>query len=48
MASNIKGPGIYPAQFGAEEAPFDSWDSITKWAVPTASRASSCRHWTVS
>ena len=33
MASNIKGPGIYLAQFGAEEAPFNSWDAITKWAA---------------
>jgi sugar phosphate isomerase/epimerase len=33
MASNIKGPGIYLAQFGAETAPFNSWDAITKWAA---------------
>src|ERR1700704_4550136 len=33
MASNIKGPGIYLAQFGADNAPFNSWDSITKWAA---------------
>jgi len=32
MASNIKGPGIYLAQFASDEAPFDSWQSITRWA----------------
>jgi len=32
MATNIKGPGIYLAQFASDEAPFDSWASITKWA----------------
>ena len=32
MASNIKGPGIYLAQFASDAAPFDSWPSITKWA----------------
>jgi len=29
----IKGPGLFLAQFGGEEAPFNSWDSITKWAA---------------
>ena len=33
MATNIKGPGIYLAQFAGAEAPFDSWDAITKWAA---------------
>ncbi|MGH8798442.1 MAG: sugar phosphate isomerase/epimerase family protein [Caldimonas sp.] len=32
MATNIKGPGIYLAQFASDAAPFDSWQSITKWA----------------
>jgi sugar phosphate isomerase/epimerase len=32
MATNIKGPGIYLAQFASDTAPFDSWDSITRWA----------------
>jgi sugar phosphate isomerase/epimerase len=32
MASNIKGPGIYLAQFASDTAPFDSWSSITRWA----------------
>ena len=33
MATNIKGPGIYLAQFGGDEAPFNSWDAITRWAA---------------
>ena len=33
MATNIKGPGIYLAQFASDVAPFDSWSSITKWAA---------------
>src|SRR4029450_1957709 len=33
MASNIKGPGIYLAQFAGDAAPFDSWDAITRWAA---------------
>ena len=32
MATNIKGPGIYLAQFASDAAPFHSWESITKWA----------------
>ncbi len=32
MATNIKGPGIYLAQFASDTAPFHSWESITKWA----------------
>ena len=32
MATNIKGPGIYLAQFASDTAPFDSWESITRWA----------------
>ena len=32
MAANIKGPGIFLAQFASDTAPFDSWHSITKWA----------------
>lgn len=29
----IKGPAIFLAQFAGDEAPFNSWDSITKWAA---------------
>jgi sugar phosphate isomerase/epimerase len=32
MASNIKGPAIYLAQFAGDTAPFNSWDTITAWA----------------
>ncbi len=32
MATNIKGPAIFLAQFASDVAPFNSWDSITKWA----------------
>ena len=28
----IKGPALFLAQFAGDEAPFDSWDSITTWA----------------
>ncbi|WP_288900376.1 sugar phosphate isomerase/epimerase [uncultured Sneathiella sp.] len=29
----IKGPALFLAQFAGDDAPFDSWDSITKWAA---------------
>ncbi len=29
----MKGPGIFLAQFAGDEAPFNSLDSITKWAA---------------
>jgi sugar phosphate isomerase/epimerase len=32
MATTIKGPAIFLAQFAGDAAPFNSWDSITKWA----------------
>jgi sugar phosphate isomerase/epimerase len=32
MATNIKGPAIYLAQFAGDTAPFNSWDAITAWA----------------
>jgi sugar phosphate isomerase/epimerase len=33
MASKLRGPGIYLAQFASDQAPYHSWDSITKWAA---------------
>jgi len=33
MATNLLGPGIYLAQFASDAAPFNSWDSITRWAA---------------
>ncbi|HEY9212692.1 MAG TPA: sugar phosphate isomerase/epimerase [Ancylobacter sp.] len=32
MASNVKGPAIFLAQFAGDEAPFNSWDAICAWA----------------
>lgn len=29
----IKGPAIFLGQFAGDEAPFNSWDAITKWAA---------------
>jgi sugar phosphate isomerase/epimerase len=29
----IKGPALFLAQFAGDEAPFNSWDSITQWAA---------------
>lgn len=29
----IKGPALFLAQFASDEAPFNSWDGITKWAA---------------
>jgi sugar phosphate isomerase/epimerase len=33
MAANIKGPGIFLAQFAGDEAPFNSLPAITAWAA---------------
>ena len=33
MPSQIKGPGLFLAQFAGDEAPFDSLENITKWAA---------------
>jgi len=30
---NIKGPALFVAQFASDEAPFNSWDAITRWAA---------------
>ncbi len=30
---NLKGPALFLAQFAGDEAPHNSWDSITKWAA---------------
>jgi sugar phosphate isomerase/epimerase len=32
MPKDIKGPAIFLAQFAGDKAPFNSWDSITRWA----------------
>ncbi len=41
MPTDIKGPAIFLAQFAGDAAPFNSWDSITKWAASLGTRA--CR-----
>lgn len=33
MPSQIKGPGLFLAQFAGDDAPFDSLENITKWAA---------------
>jgi sugar phosphate isomerase/epimerase len=33
MATMLKGPGIYLAQFAGDAPPFSSWDAITRWAA---------------
>ena len=33
MATDIKGPALFLAQFAGDAAPFNSWDAITKWAA---------------
>ncbi|MFD0668347.1 sugar phosphate isomerase/epimerase family protein [Ramlibacter sp. MAHUQ-53] len=33
MATTIQGPALFLAQFAGDQAPFNSWDSITKWAA---------------
>jgi len=33
MSTNIKGPAIFLAQFAGDQAPFNSWDAITRWAA---------------
>lgn len=30
---SLKGPALFLAQFAGDEAPFNSWDAITKWAA---------------
>lgn len=32
MATNLKGPGLFLAQFASDEAPYNSLESIAKWA----------------
>ncbi len=33
MASQIKGPALFLAQFAGDEAPFNNLENITKWAA---------------
>lgn len=33
MATTLKGPAIFLAQFASDTAPFNTWDAITQWAA---------------
>jgi sugar phosphate isomerase/epimerase len=33
MATTVKGPAIFLAQFAGDSAPFNSWDTICRWAA---------------
>ena len=41
----IKGPALFLAQFAGDEAPFNSWDSITKWAADCGYRGVQVPSW---
>lgn len=41
----IKGPALFLAQFAGDDAPFDSWDSITKWAADVGYRGVQVPSW---
>ncbi|MEM1342933.1 MAG: sugar phosphate isomerase/epimerase, partial [Pseudomonadota bacterium] len=30
---SLQGPGLFLAQFASDEAPFNTWDGITRWAA---------------
>ena len=45
MATNIKGPAIFLAQFAGDAAPFNSWDSITKWAASLGYKGVQMQTW---
>ncbi len=33
MAATLKGPGLVISQFAGDEAPFNSWPAICRWAA---------------
>lgn len=41
----IKGPALFLAQFAADEAPFNSWDAITRWAAECGYRGVQIPTW---
>ncbi|MEZ5776935.1 MAG: sugar phosphate isomerase/epimerase [Paracoccaceae bacterium] len=41
----IKGPALFLAQFAGDEAPFDSWDGITRWAADCGYRGVQVPSW---
>lgn len=45
MPATIKGPAIFLAQFASDEAPFNSWDAITRWAASLGYRGVQVPTW---
>ena len=45
MPSTMKGPGIFLAQFAGDAPPFNSWDSITRWAASLGYRGVQLPSW---
>lgn len=43
----IKGPALFLAQFAGDEAPFNSWESITKWAASLGYKGVQVPSWDV-
>lgn len=41
----IKGPALFLAQFAGDDAPFNSWDAITKWAADCGYRGVQVPTW---
>ena len=41
----IKGPALFLAQFAGDEAPFDTWDGITRWAAGCGYRGVQVPSW---
>ena len=41
----IKGPALFLAQFAGDEAPFNSWDAITRWAADCGYKGVQIRSW---
>ncbi len=41
----MKGPALFLAQFASDEAPFNSWSSITKWAADTGYKGVQVPSW---
>ncbi|MEO0497952.1 MAG: TIM barrel protein, partial [Pseudomonadota bacterium] len=42
---SLKGPGLFLAQFVSDEAPFNSWDGITRWAADCGYRGVQIPSW---
>lgn len=45
MPTNLQGPAIFLAQFAADEAPFNTWDNITRWAASLGYRGVQLPTW---